>query len=519
VPASPRSLVSALALALAAGCASPPPATPGAPPSNGMPTPMSPEMPTKSDDSGPKEQPEAPLERARSAPEGCGMAIGDVAMYQGVKTLLVHDGEEVRHHAVDVVQRREAMVRVFLKTTSSFIPGMVQASLTLSGRGGKTTLVAAQKIAGPSADGDLDSTLNFDVSADLIDDKTSFAIQFSAPSACGSLRFPEEKQASMGARQVGKLKIKLVPIRFGADGSDRMPDVGPDQLARIRDRVQAMYPVEKVELSLREPVRTSIAVSSAPETWDHLLDSMRDLRAADKPDDDVYYFGLIAPADSLLAYCPDQCYLGLSFRTDKAASKYQAGVGVGFSGEVAATTLAHELGHMVGRKHAPCHVSTFIDPQYPQPEGKTGTWGWDLTNHKLYAPDSTDLMGYCSPSWISDYTYRAILDRVIEVDGSGKGASAQSLSPAGRMLMVSGGQARWGLDASDAGEGTMETATVRDEAGLVVATVEVRRLELGEGDRWSVLVPQAQPGWSTIEVAGARPVRFDEPTAASAFER
>jgi hypothetical protein len=480
-----------------------------------------PETPGKSGDSPPpQDEPESPLEHARSAPgDGCGLAIGDVAIYQGVKTLLVRDGVEVRHHAVDVVQGRAALVRVFFKTTSGYTPGAVQASLSLNGRSGTRVLVDQRKMAGTSSDADLDSTLNFDLPGDLIDDKTTFAIELASPAPCAAVRFPENKTAALGARRVGKLHIKLVPIRYAADGSERLPDTSAEQLARIRTRLEAMYPVETVELSVREPVRTTIAVNGSPAVWDTLLDSMRDLRAADKPDGDVYYFGLIAPAQTLEGYCPDQCYLGLSFRTDKAASKYQAGVGVGFSGDIAATTLSHELGHMAGRKHAPCKVNTYLDPQYPQSEGKTGSWGWDLRTHTLYAPETTDLMGYCSPSWVSDYTYGAILDRMVDVGSSGNGASSLSLPPEARVLMVGEGQARWGLGTTDSADGELETATVRDEAGAVVASVQVRRLDVGEGDRWTVVVPQPQAGWSSIEVQGARPVRFDEPAAAPAFER
>jgi hypothetical protein len=481
---------------------------------------MTQEDPGKSDNSAPPaEAPEGPLERARKAGDDCGLSIRDVAIYQGVKTLLVNAGTEVRHHAVDVVQGRQALVRVFVETTSAFTPGMVQGSLILSGRDGKKTLVDQRKIAGASADSDLDSTLNFDVPAGAIDDKTSFAVELASPSTCAAVRFPEEKTAPLSARRVGKLRIKIVPIRFTADGSNRLPDTSEEQLALIRARVQALYPVETVELSVREPVKTTLAVTGAPDAWDGLLDSMRDLRAADNPDGDVYYFGLIAPAATLEAYCPDQCYLGLSFRTDKAASKYQAGVGVGFSGDVAARTVEHEMGHMTGRKHAPCKVSTYLDPQYPQADGKTGTWGWDMRTQKLFPPDATDLMGYCTPAWISDYTYSAILDRMVEVEASGKSASSLSVSSDARVLMVGGGRARWGLPASDSSEGAVESATVRDDAGAQVATVQVRRLELGDADRWMVVVPQRQPGWDTIEVSGAPPVRFDEPAAASAFER
>jgi hypothetical protein len=81
--------------------------------------------------------------------------------------------------------------------------------------------------------------------------------------------------------------VVQVPIRYAADGSNRLPDTGDAQRARMRARLEAMYPVETVKLTVREPVQTSLAVNSA-EGWDGLLDSMRDLRATDDPDADVY---------------------------------------------------------------------------------------------------------------------------------------------------------------------------------------------------------------------------------------
>lgn len=517
----PLSLASTLAL-IATGCGGAPPSGTAAarPPTSDAGTPASSQKDAEESapDSEAPKPPEGPAEVVRNAPDTtCGVSISDIAIYQGVKTLLVRDGVEVRPRPTDVVQRRDALVRVFLKTTSSFTAGNVSASLTLTGREGKKVLVDQRKIAGNSTDAELGSTLNFDVPAQQLGDVTSYTVELTAPSACSAVRFPAEKPASLVARRVGVLKVKLVPIRYEADGSGRLPDTSDAQLARMRAHLLAMYPVESVELSLRAPVKSTLRVTGAGDTWDAILDSIRDLRAADGPDPDVYYFGLVSPAADVATYCPDACYLGLSFRTDKPAAKYQAGVGVGFSGEIAASVLAHEMGHLVGRKHAPCKVSSYLDPQYPQPQGKTGSWGWDQRTRSLYAPETTDLMGYCSPVWISDYTYRAISDRLAEVTGGNK-KSSLDLGQSGRALMISGGRARWGLPAIDDGEGTPESATVRDEAGAVVTTIEVRRLELGEGDRFTVVVPQPLPGWATIEVAGAAPVRFDQPAAVSALE-
>ncbi|WP_157969082.1 M66 family metalloprotease [Thermus sediminis] len=71
--------------------------------------------------------------------------------------------------------------------------------------------------------------------------------------------------------------------------------------------------------------------------------------------------------------------------------------------------MAHELGHNFGREHSPCGFppgDPSVDPNYPYPNGRIGTWGYDLESKTLRNPNGHyDLMSYCSPQWVSDYTY------------------------------------------------------------------------------------------------------------------
>lgn len=463
--------------------------------------------------------PEEPPRHTRPADPACGLAITDIALYQGVKVPLVREGVEVKRRETDLIQQRPALLRVFVKATGAWKAGKVTAELTIKTGRGQKSLKDQRPISGDSTDADLATTLNFDVPADVVTDDASYTIAVTAPSACEALRFPADGKATLGARRVGTLKIKLVPIKFAADGSDRLPDTSEEQLDRFRSHLMAMFPVASVELSVRSAVKTSVRVTGEPDGWNELLDSMRDLRAQDRPDADVFYFGLISPGKSLEAYCPGACYFGLSFRTDQPSAVHQAGVGLGFTGEHSAGVLAHEMGHLTGRKHAPCKVNTYLDPQYPQAEGKTASWGWDDRSHTLLAPEATrDMMGYCSPAWISAYTFGAILDRLTKVNGAAGATKKNSLEPddgqaAWRVLLAGGGQARWGVATPVVGApaGVVESARVLDASGAAVTTVQVWRSDLGEEGGWSVLVPEAQPGWHSIEVAGAPAVRFDAP--------
>lgn len=127
---------------------------------------------------------------------------------------------------------------------------------------------------------------------------------------------------------------------------------------------------------------------------------------------------------------------------------YGSGIaGIGYVGQEAATgrddsmdTITHELGHNMGRNHAPCGGVAGADQNYPYAGAKIGSWGYDSASGKLVNPNSNfDLMSYCDPAWVSDYNYKAV-QTFLEAQASVTGAAAPyetalliagSLGPAG----------------------------------------------------------------------------------------
>lgn len=214
----------------------------------------------------------------------------------------------------------------------------------------------------------------------------------------------------------GALRITLVPIQYDSDGSHRIPDTRPETLALYRNRFLAMYPVSEVDLQVHLPL-VSTQPLSASQGWEETLAQVTALRANDAVAPDVYYMGLVAPTDTYESYCPRSCALGLSGLPDDPSDATQrASLSLGFGGMPTVTTMVHELGHAFGRYHAPCGGAAGSDRAFPYTGGGIGVWGYDNELSIAYPPEfGKDMMGYCDPSWVSDYTYAGIHERLSSV--------------------------------------------------------------------------------------------------------
>lgn len=121
-------------------------------------------------------------------------------------------------------------------------------------------------------------------------------------------------------------------------------------------------------------------------------------------------------------------------------------------------TAAHELGHTLGRYHAPS-VDSALPYCYGQEPGRDPYWpsdhfqgnispttssnspgamyGFDSETLQVYPPTWKDVMTYCSPVWISDYTWKKIRQRLLD-EGEWQARSAGVAGTPQDYLVVSG---------------------------------------------------------------------------------
>lgn len=361
------------------------------------------------------------LGRVRGLIPASDWRVEHVYAYQGVEVPLIRDGQPLERRRIDVVQGRDLLVRVFVTPTTprSTFGRERRAHLILYTEGAEPTVFEdVRLLRGPSRRDRMESTFNFYVPGEELFGEQALAVELWELGFCSGRadgapnRVPAEANLPLETRATGPVRVRIVPIRFDADGSGRLPDFSADHLSEFASSLVALFPVSHVEVSVREPVGTS------QSDLVDILNQLLQLRSLENPPSDVSYYGIVEPAESMVDYCRFGCVAGVA-TFGAASGAGAAGVGIGYRG-VASETFVHEIGHVYRLMHAPCGGPAGTDPHFPYPNAALGSWGYDARSGELIDPgsDRRDFMSYCDPAWISDYNYRALIDRLSIVNGT-----------------------------------------------------------------------------------------------------
>ncbi len=308
--------------------------------------------------------------------------------------------------SVPLVAGRNAYLRVFaLANQANSAQPQVRVRLYNGASLVQTYTIGAPAASVPTAvnEGSLASSWNVLVPAALVQPNLKVLADVDPASATAESdetdnQFPVSGvPGAVDVRALPTYQVRFVPVLQQVNGLQGNVTAG--NMNSFLPDLQQQLPVGALTADVRAPYTTTAPVlqnDNANGAWGTILSEMLAVRAGDAST--RYYYGVVrATYGSGVAGIG---YVGGSARAAIGWDYLPSGRGV----------MAHETGHNMSRQHAPCGGVAGPDPSFPYAGGKIGVWGLDLTTLTLKSPATfADLMGYCSPVWVSDYNWTGMV--------------------------------------------------------------------------------------------------------------
>ncbi len=302
--------------------------------------------------------------------------------------------------AVPLVKDRDGYLRIFVTANQSNIAQPAVRVRFYSG----LTVVQTMTINAPGLstplspnEGALSSSWNVAVPKTLIQPNLKILADVDPSNTIleaneGDNNFPANGVAlAMDVRTASTFSVRFVPVQVAG----RLGNVTSANKDQFLSDAMKMHPLAAYDADLHAMLTSAAPALDAntSSTWTQVLSEVEAVRTGEG--NSRYYYGVVNPNYS-------SGIAGVGYVGGKSAigwDKLPSGAGV----------AAHEWGHNWGRNHAPCGVSP-ADAGYPYADAAIGVYGMDVATATLKPPTTKDLMSYCSPEWISDYTYKAVMD-------------------------------------------------------------------------------------------------------------
>ena len=408
---------------------------------------------------------------------------------------------------VPLVAGEEALLRVFVtaaRTNDARIPP-VRASFHLGGTLAHVTDIPSQPGPIPTEinEGSLAESANAVIPAHVIRPGLEMVVEVDPdgtldPDMGVVRRIPKTGQSAVDVRAMPVLDLTLIPLIWTHRPNPSVittvaaMSANPESHEMLKD-TRALLPVGDLNVTAHEPVHTSAgrwSRYSAFYPWSA-------------------WYG-IAQAIRVMEGGTGHYMSVISIQDGSAGGIAEQGGRTAFA-DLNPETIAHELGHNMSLKHAPCGGTTDVDHAYPHSDGTIGDWGYDFRDGgRLIPPQSFDLMSYCGPTWVGSYSF----DKALRFRLTAEATSGSLLTGPVRSLLL------WGGVAAD-GQPYLEPSFVVDAPpSLPVSTGEYTVTgRTADGDELfsiSFTMPEVSHGEGRSSFAFALPV---DPAWAGALAR
>jgi len=336
-----------------------------------------------------------PVVYYQSAPPTHDLKITHLGLYQSVQNA---------SNTVSLVAGKPALLRVYAQETTAATPPAVAEVTVRAHRNGQevgSLRIGPQAVSTQPRTDNLDSTFNVELPSAWLSGNMTFTAEIDPTNQIPEFNEGNNRRTEpFTFRPVMPLELTIVPIHY----RDTRTGILYSEPAHdpISDWLLSAFPLSRIDVAIHTPYAFSGDLRQ-PGEWTRLLNELTAVWAAEVGAGSSHvFYGLIPVGTPAGQSWFEGGVSGLGW----IGQRVSLGLDVG---EATGEAAGHELGHNFGRRHAPCGNPSSVDPHYPYPNASIGVVGVDTDDDTLLLPGANfDMMSYCGPEWVSDYTYEGL---------------------------------------------------------------------------------------------------------------